>query len=205
MTHAVAKKHAPATGRNREAIAAVLASELPESGIVLEVASGSGEHALFFADRFEHLAWQPTDSDRDAIASIEAYRRDYTGSNLRKPVTLDASDPARWPVKAVDAVLCINMVHIAPWEATEGLFAGAARVLAGLSAPLILYGPFFDRGIEPAPSNLQFDASLRARDPRWGIRQIEELDECASGHQLARTAPHRMPANNLVLVYRRTA
>jgi hypothetical protein len=196
------RQHAPATLRNREPIAAVLARELPASGTVLEVASGTGEHAVFFAARFPALRWQPSDVCPEALASIAAYLADYTGENLAPPLLLDAAAPASWPVDAVDAVLCINMVHISPWEATEGLFVGAARVLRGSGGPLLLYGPFWEEGVAPAPSNLDFDASLRARNPLWGLRKAEALDKLAGAQGLARSARYAMPANNLMLVYR---
>jgi hypothetical protein len=197
------KRHAPATERNREPIAEVLARELPPQGRVLEVASGTGEHAVFFAARFPALAWQPSDPDEAALASIAAYRGDYQGDNLAAPLLLDAAAPAGWPVSEAAAILCINMVHISPWQATEGLFAGAAQILGGKNLPLILYGPFFEQGVETAPSNLEFDASLRQRNPHWGIRDAEKLDRLAVSHGLARTARYAMPANNLMLIYRR--
>ncbi|KPP93430.1 Protein of unknown function [Erythrobacter sp. HL-111] len=195
------KQHAPATLRNREPIAAVLAGELPETGRVLEVAAGTGEHAVFFAGRFPALEWLPSDPGEEALASIAAYREDYPGENLSAPVRLDAA--ARdWPVQHADSLVCINMIHIAPWEAATGLFDGAARLL-DQGTPLVLYGPFFEEGVEPAPSNLDFDLSLKARDPRWGIRDLAEIDRLAARSGFTRTARHEMPANNLTLVYRR--
>ncbi|MFL0357162.1 DUF938 domain-containing protein [Erythrobacter sp. GH1-10] len=196
------KKHAPATERNREAIAEVLADELPPSGTVLEVASGSGEHAVYFAHRFPQITWQPSDCQKEALASIIAWQKDHGAANLRFPTVIDASRPENWEVDRADAIVCINMVHISPWEATEGLFAGAARILSESEAPLILYGPYFERGREPAPSNVAFDASLRARDERWGLRNVEDLDTLADAEGFTRTARREMPANNLMLVYR---
>lgn len=196
------KQHAPATLRNREPIAAVLARELPASGTVLEIAAGTGEHAVFFAAAFPALAWQPTDPSAEALASIAAWLEDYPGSNLAAPLLLDASTPDSWPVDEAAAILCINMVHISPWEATQGLFRGAARILGSSGAPLILYGPYLEQGVETAPSNLDFDASLKARNPLWGLRQAEALDALAAAHGMARTARHAMPANNIILVYR---
>ena len=198
------KKHAPATLRNRDAIAEVLEKELPASGVVLEVASGSGEHAVFFAERFPDLDWQPSDPDREAIGSILAYKADYAGANLRLPLVLDAQAPDSWEVRAADAILCINMVHISPWAATEGLFAGAARLLGGNSMPLILYGPYFEQGVDTAPSNIAFDQSLRSRNGQWGIRQVEAMDKLGARHGFTRVARWEMPANNLMLVYRAT-
>ena len=196
------KKHAPATVRNRQAIAGVLEKELPEKGVVLEIASGSGEHAVYFADAFPALDWQPSDPDREAIASIVAYKAEYEGLNLRLPLLLDASTPASWEVRKADAIVCINMIHIAPWEAARGLFEGAAQRLSGKDAPIILYGPFFEQGVETAPTNLSFDQNLRARNPQWGIRKVEELDILAQENGFTRAARHSMPANNLMLVYR---
>ena len=195
------KRHAPATSRNGAAIAAVLREELPDSGLVLEIASGTGEHAVRFAREFPHLDWQPTDRDAEALGSIDAYATEAGLANLLPARTLDAAE-ARWPVEQADAIVCINMVHISPWAASEGLFAGAARVL-GEGAPLLLYGPFIEAGVETAPSNLAFDASLKARDPAWGLRDIAALETLAASHGLSRTARHEMPANNLILVWRR--
>jgi hypothetical protein len=195
------KQHAPATIRNREAIAAVLAEEMPERGTVLEIAAGTGEHAAYFASRFPALEWLPTDPSDEALASIAAYRADYPGTNLIEPAALDAS-LSSWPAERADAIVCINMVHISPWEASVGLFAGGAQVLA-TGAPLILYGPYFEDDVEPAPSNLEFDRSLKNRDPHWGIRQVREIDKLAERSGFTRTARHEMPANNLTLVYRR--
>ena len=195
------KQHAPATLRNREAIAAVLARELPARGTVLEIASGTGEHAVFFAGAFPELEWQPSDPAAEALGSIAAYRAEYVGENLAAPLLLDAAALADWPTLA-DAILCINMVHISPWDATLGLFAGAAQLLGRHGGPLILYGPYFEQGIETAPSNLDFDVSLKARDPRWGLRHAQEMDRLADAHSMARNARYELPANNIILVYR---
>lgn len=196
------KQHAPATLRNREPIAAVLARELPAGARILEIASGTGEHAVFFAQAFPQLAWQPTDPSAEALASIAAYREEYAGSNLAAPLLLDAAAPATWPVRQADAILCINMVHISAWDATVGLFEGAGRLL-GEGAPLILYGPYLEAGVNTAPSNLDFDASLKARNPLWGLRHAEALDALGVQHAMTRSARHAMPANNIMLVYRR--
>ncbi|TRD10608.1 DUF938 domain-containing protein [Erythrobacter insulae] len=197
------KKYAPATQRNRDAIAAVLVQELPETGTVLEIASGSGEHAVYFAEQFPALDWQPSDCVKDALASIIQWREESAAPNLRFPTVIDAARPESWEVKNADAILCINMVHISPWDATEGLFAGAARILGGKGLPLILYGPFFEQQTQPAASNVDFDAGLRARNPDWGIRDVEKLDSVAQKYGMTRAARHVMPANNLILVYRR--
>lgn len=195
------KRHAPSVGRNREPIAAVLTEELPSSGLVLEVASGSGEHAVHFALTFPRLDWLPSDPDRDACQSIAAWREEAGLANLLAPLQLDAASE-RWPVAAADAILCINMVHISPLAATEGLVHGAARLLAA-GAPLIVYGPYLEDGLETAPSNLEFDRWLKARDPEWGLRHAEWLDEVAGRGGFVRTRRVAMPANNLMLVYRR--
>ncbi|HEY6965347.1 MAG TPA: DUF938 domain-containing protein [Erythrobacter sp.] len=195
------KQHAPATLRNREPIAAVLAQELPARGTLLEIAAGTGEHAVFFAERFPALDWLPTDPSPEALASIAGYRDEYGGTNLAAPLLLDAAAPETWPVTEAAAIVCINMVHISPWDATLGLFRGAARLL-GSGAPLILYGPYIEAGVETAPSNLEFDASLKARNPLWGLREAEALDALAAQHGMARAARHALPANNIVLVYR---
>lgn len=195
------KRHAPATARNGGPLGDVLARELPQSGLVLEVASGSGEHALLFANRFPDLEWQPSDAEPAALDSIAAWREENGPPNLRAPLRLDAAS-TDWPIAAADAVLCVNMLHIAPWAAVEGLFTGAGRLLPS-GAPLILYGPFLEDEVETAPSNLAFDADLRRRDANWGLRDVAEIDRLARGQGLTRTARHAMPANNLALVFRR--
>lgn len=199
------KQHAPATLRNREPIAEVLALELPASGTVLEIAAGTGEHAVFLAERFPGLAWQPTDPSPEALASIAAWREDYAGMNLLAPLRLDAADPDTWPAEEAAAIVCINMVHISPWTATQGLFRGAAQLLGRSGGPLVLYGPYIEQGVETAPSNLAFDESLKARNPLWGLREAEALDALAAQHGIARSARHALPANNIVLVYRSAA
>ena len=197
---AAGKRHAPATERNRDAIVAVLREELPPSGLVLEVASGSGEHAIRFAAAFPALDWQPSDPDSAALVSIAAWREEAGLANLRPPVRLDAAAP--WPVERSDAILCINMVHISPWTATLGLLRGAGACLppGGL---LYLYGPYLREGMETAPSNLAFDASLRARDPQWGLRRVEDMIAAADAQGLRFDRLVEMPANNLSLLFRK--
>jgi hypothetical protein len=195
------RKFAPAAARNREAIAAVLANLLPPEGVILELASGSGEHAVHFAGLFPHLIWQPSDSDPHALSSIEAWRGHSSLPNLRAPVMVDAASSV-WPTDKADAVLCINMIHISPWSATEGLIAGSSRLL-GPGQPLFLYGPFEQEGVETAPSNLAFDASLRERNPEWGLRRMEDVIALAGDHGFGREDIIPMPANNLfVALYR---
>jgi len=193
------KQHAPATARNREPIREVLARELPPQGTVLEIASGSGEHAVAFAAAFPALAWQPSDASEAARDSIAAWRAEVQLANLRAPVALDVT-AAHWPVEDADAIVCINMVHIAPWQAALGLLDGAARLLAP-GALLYLYGPYRFGGVT-APSNEEFDRWLRERDPRWGVRDVDELAAAAARHGLALREVVAMPANNHSLVFR---
>lgn len=195
------KRHAPATLRNRDDIVTVLRDMLSPSGLVLEVASGSGEHAVHFAVSFPHLDWQPTDPDPAALSSIAAWAAEASLPNLRAPLRLDAM-AADWPVTRADAILCINMAHISPWEATVGLFTQAARLLEP-GAPLILYGPWFSGGVPAAPSNMEFDANLRARDPAWGVRQLEQADALAARTGFHSAMARPMPANNLTLLFGR--
>jgi hypothetical protein len=195
------KLSAPAAQRNREPIAAVLADWLPPAGVVLEVASGSGEHAVHFAGAFPHLDWQPSDPDPQAVRSIEAWRADSGLTNLREPLVLDAT-AAAWPIERADAVLNINMVHISAWEAALGLLDGAARLL-GHGAPLILYGPWIVDGVETAPSNLAFDADLKRRNPGWGLRRVEDFAREAIARGLDLMDQRAMPAHNRMLLFRR--
>ncbi len=177
------------------AIADVLRETLPSAGLVLEIASGSGEHAAYFAQEFPALDWQPSDPDPDARRSIGAWCEGI--ANVLPPLDLDAA-AGTWPVAGADAVLCVNMVHISPWDATLGLLAGAAKLLPP-DAPLILYGPFLQAGVPTAPSNLAFDESLRARDSRWGLRSVEAVTAAATSFSLDQCLA--MPANNLLLVF----
>jgi len=194
-------RSAPAALRNREPIAEVLNEWLPTEGLVLEIASGTGEHAIYFAERFPRIEWQPSDLHPDALDSIRGWRESAGLPNVREPVVLDASSP-NWPVERAQAVLSINMVHISPWRSALGLIAGAARVLPP-EGPLILYGPWLKDDIVTAPSNLAFDSDLRARDPEWGLRRVEEFAEAAERADLWLMETRSMPANNLMLLLRR--
>lgn len=194
------KRHAPATLRNRDAIVEVLRGVLPERGTVLEVASGSGEHVVHFARSFPALHWQPTDPDHAALRSIAAWSVEAGLTNVASPLLLDASD-SDWPVARADAVLCINMVHISPWEATLGLLRSASRLLPP-GGPLYLYGPYVQAGVETAPSNIAFDQSLRARNPAWGLRDVADVEAAAAREGLGLKAVVSMPANNLSLIFR---
>jgi hypothetical protein len=196
------RRSAPAALRNREPIADVLREWLPDSGLVLEIASGTGEHAVHFAKEFPALEWQPTDIHADALTSITAWRNAEPLPNLRAPLKLDASSPD-WPIDRADAVLSINMVHISPWASALGLLNGAARLLDA-GAPLILYGPWIAAEAETAPSNIEFDAQLRARDPAWGLRTVEEFAAAADERGFALQETRAMPANNRMLLLRCT-
>ena len=195
------KRSAPATLRNRAPIAEVLREVLPERGTLLEVASGTGEHAAYFSGLFPGLLWQPSDPDPDALASVRAWRAEIGSSNLLEPVRLDASSEA-WPISAADAILCVNMVHISPWAATEGLMKGAGRLLPA-GGPLVLYGPYRRAGVTTAPSNEAFDRSLSARDPEWGLRDLEAVEAEALERGLRLERVVEMRANNLTVVFRR--
>ncbi len=196
------RRHAPATLRNRDAIAAVLADWLPATGTVLEVASGSGEHIVNFAVTFPALHWQPSDPDPAGLVSIAAWSAEAGLANIAPPLALDASAKG-WPVEDADAILCINMLHISEWAATLGLLAGAARLLSS-GAPLILYGPYIEPDVPTADSNLAFDASLRARDRAWGLRNVDDVKVAAAAAGLNFAERRAMPANNLMLLFRRT-
>ena len=195
------RRSAPHVARNAEPIADVLREILPPRGLVLEVASGTGEHVLHFARTFPKLLWQPSDPEPVALRSIEAWRAESGLFNLLPPVSLDAR-AAEWPVAEADAICCINMVHISPWSATAGLLRGAGRLLAD-GAPLYLYGPYRRAGVETAPSNEAFDADLRARNPEWGLRALEDVSDEAAGHGLMLDRVVEMPANNISAVFRK--
>ncbi|RRQ51946.1 DUF938 domain-containing protein [Sphingorhabdus wooponensis] len=193
------KRHAPATARNRDVLAETLADLLPTEGLVLEVASGTGEHVVHFAKLFPALTWQPSDPDPIALASIDAWRAESDVPNVRPAMLLDASED--WPISRADAVICINMTHISPWAATVGLLHRAARLLPP-SAVLFIYGPFNQRGVPLADSNAAFDMSLRQQNPEWGLRYVEDIVEEANKIGLRLHQVIAMPANNLSLIFR---
>jgi hypothetical protein len=199
MIALAARRHAPATLRNRDAILAVLREALPPRGLVLEVASGSGEHACHFAAALPGLDVQPSDPDPLALASIDGWAATAGLANLRPALLLDAT-AAAWPVARAAAVLCCNMIHIAPWAATLGLLRGAAAILPA-GAPLLLYGPFKRDGQPTAPSNLAFDAELRAQDSAWGLRNLAAVRAAAADFHYPVVV--EMPANNLSVIFRR--
>lgn len=194
---------APAVARNRDAILDVLRRVLPARGTVLEIASGSGEHAIHFAAALPGLTWLPSDPEPEARRSVVAHTRRAALTNVMTPLALDARDIA-WPIARIDAIVCINMIHIAPWSATEGLMAGAGRTLAE-GGILLLYGPFREGGRHSADSNAAFDVSLRDRNPEWGVRDREAVTAEAARHGLVAGERVAMPANNLSLIFRRDA
>ncbi|MGB5314028.1 MAG: DUF938 domain-containing protein [Polyangiales bacterium] len=199
----MAKGFAPAAERNREPILEVLRRVLPASGTVLEIASGTGQHAVFFSERLPPLRWQPSDPAADALRSIRAWVSEEARENLLAPIDLDVRSKP-WPVARADAMLCINMIHVSPWEASEALFEGAQRLLSA-DAPLVTYGPYRVHGEHTAPSNAAFDQSLRSRNPRWGVRDIDELSELATRTGFTLEESVLMPANNMTLVWRRAS
>jgi hypothetical protein len=203
VTPPPAARVSPATARNRAPILEVLKPRLPAAGLVLEIAAGAGEHAAFNAAALPHLQWRPTDPDPEALASIAAWRDHLDLPNLLPPLRLDAADPDSWPVEHTDAVININMIHISPWTATEGLMAGAARLLPA-GGLLFVYGPYIEADVPTAPSNLAFDQSLRSRNPLWGIRSLDEVTTLAAEQGLTLTERIAMPANNLSLIFRRS-
>jgi SAM-dependent methyltransferase len=198
----VQRRSAPAALRNREPIADVLAGWLPASGLVLEIASGTGEHAIFFAERFPQLDWQPSDVHSSALSSIAAWREEAQLPNVLAALAIDAAS-ADWPIDRADAILSINMVHISPWTSALGLLSGAQRLLAP-GAPLIMYGPWLKGDVDTVPSNLEFDSELKRRDPEWGLRRVEDFAAAAEERGLGLEATRAMPANNLMLLLRRS-
>ncbi len=200
------RRDAPATGRNREPILAVLRRVLPDPTLVLEIASGTGQHGAFFASQLPHLEWQPSEPDPEAFASIEGWAaeaRRSAGARVRPPLLLDVRAKP-WPIERCDAVFNANMIHISAWEVCLGLLDGAAQVLPA-GGPLVLYGPYRIDGAHTAESNAAFDASLRGRDPSWGIRDLERVRDSAAERGLRFEERVAMPANNQMLVLRREA
>jgi SAM-dependent methyltransferase len=193
------RRYSPSTARNRDPILGVLKEALPASGLVLEIASGTGEHAVHFAAHLPELEWQPSDTDPDALSSIAAWRAATALPNLRAAVTLDvAMEP--WPIARAAAIVCINMIHISPWRATEALMRGAARALPG-GGVLFLYGPYRRDGQHTAPSNDAFDRDLRRRNPEWGVRDLEAVVALAGANGLRMSRSVAMPANNFSIVF----
>ncbi|CAB3761553.1 DUF938 domain-containing protein [Paraburkholderia humisilvae] len=196
-----AREHAPSAERNRDPILAVLREVMPQHGTVLEIASGSGQHAIHFAAAFPGLVWQPSDPDAGARASIAAWTAHAGLTNIRPPLDLDVCRKP-WGIDAAHALVSINMIHISPWAATEALIDGAARLLTS-GGVLYLYGPYRRGGAHTAPSNEAFDQQLRGRNPAWGVRNMEAVVQLADAAGLASDAPIAMPANNFSLVFRK--
>ncbi len=197
------RRYAPAASRNREPILGVLQQFLPAQGLVLEIASGTGEHVAHFAKAMPGLRFQPSDPDPDARASIDAWTTELGLSNVQRAIDLNAATQT-WPLSGADAVVCINMIHISPWSSAIGLFAGAERALAHAPGGLLyLYGPFRRDGHHTSPSNADFDQQLRRQNAAWGIRDLEAVADIASqtGFQAPIVVP--MPANNLSVIFQR--
>jgi SAM-dependent methyltransferase len=195
-----ARRHWPAAERNKEPIMEVLRRVLPERGFLLEIASGTGQHAAHFAAAFPALDWQPSELDADMHASIRAWTEGMP--NVREPTALDVG-ATPWPVSRADAILCINMIHIAPWQATLDLMAGAGKILAP-GGVLFLYGPYRRHGAHTAPSNEAFDADLKRRNPEWGVRNMETVAEAAKANGLDFVEAVAMPANNFSVMFRKS-
>lgn len=204
LPHSPETRASPAALRNRGPILDVLRTVLPRHGLVLEIASGSGEHVVHFAGSLPGPTWQPSeqpcDTNPEALALI-ARRIAAAGlAAIRQPIAIDAA-AGDWPLERADAIICINMVHISPWGATQGLMRGAARLLPP-GGPLLLYGPYVRAGVATVASNLAFDADLKSRNPEWGLRSVEAVTAEAATAGLKLDTVHAMPANNLILIYR---
>jgi uncharacterized protein DUF938 len=194
------RQHAPATVRNRDFILDVLRDVLPMTGLILEIASGSGEHVVHFARNLPSLVFQPSDPEPEALLSVAAWVKDAQVTNVRTPIVLDALQ-APWPIASADGIICINMVHVSPWDATIGLITGAAATLPP-GSPLYLYGSYRRKGVATAPSNEAFDRNLRDRNPTWGLRDLEAVAAIAQSVGFSVPTVTEMPANNLSVVFR---
>lgn len=197
------RQYAPSVGRNREIISKALAPAWPDAGLVLEIASGSGEHIVGFAEQAPHLTFQPSDPSQEARASIDAWVAQSGLPNLRPAAMIDVTAPD-WPVAEAAMMLCFNMIHISPWEATTGLMRGAGQVLAP-GAALWLYGPFIREGVETAQGNLDFDVMLKGKDPRFGVRRLADVADVAAAAGLGAPDVTEMPANNCLVRFVRSA
>jgi SAM-dependent methyltransferase len=195
------RQHAPSAERNRAPILAVLERVLPATGTVLEIASGTGQHAIHFAAALPHLVWQPSDLDDEARASIAAWTAHSGLANVRPPLALDVRD-ASWGIEAAAAIVCINMIHISPWASAQALIGGAGRLL-GPGGVLFLYGPYRRSGAHTAPTNAAFDEQLQRRNPAWGVRDMEAVVALADAAGFDAEEPVEMPANNFSLVFRK--
>jgi hypothetical protein len=195
------RQYAPAAVRNRDFILDVLRDVLPTTGVILEIASGSGEHVVHFARHFPSLVFQPSDPEPEALLSVAAWLKTVQVTNVRAPIVLDASQSS-WPIASADGIICINMVHISPWEATVGLITGAAATLPP-GSPLYLYGPYKRKGFATAPSNQAFDRNLRDRNRAWGLRDLAAVAAIAQSAGFSVPTVTEMPANNLSVMFRR--
>jgi hypothetical protein len=201
--------HSPAADRNKQPILDVLLQVLPSRGTALEIASGTGQHAVWFAAALPGWTWQPTDADASALPGIAAWTSQAGLANVRPPVLLDVMAP-QWPAQGpafaspFDAIYCANMLHIAPWATCAALMLGGARHLA-TGGVLVTYGPYLEEDVPTAPGNIAFDQSLRARDPAWGIRRLRDVEREAQQAALVLRERHAMPANNLLLVFARAS
>ena len=195
------RQHAPATLRNRDFILAILRDVLPTKGVILEIASGSGEHVVHFARNLPNLVFQPSDRERDALQGVMAWAKATRVTNVRAPMVLDTSQSPS-PIALADGIICINMVHISPWDATLGLIRGAAAILPR-TAPFYLYGPYKREGFATASSNQAFDRSLRDRNLAWGLRDLEAVAATAQSVGFSLPTITEMPANNLSVVFHR--
>lgn len=199
--HGMTKAFAPAAERNQQPILDVLRRTLPLEGLVLEIASGTGQHACFFSKRLTKIRWQPSDASPEALDSIAARVREAGRDNLLPPLELDVR-ATPWPLADADAIVCINMIHIAPWEATVALFEGASRILEEAQS-LITYGPYRLHGTHTSQSNAAFDQSLRARNAEWGVRDIDDLQALGEETGFALGERVAMPVNNMTLIWTR--
>jgi len=192
----------PSAERNRGAIAGVLSQVLPRSGLVLEVGSGTGQHVVHFAVALPHLTWQPTEQDEDCLRSISAWAAVEPQANVWQPLYLDVTD-AQWPIEVADAIICINMIHIAPCSTTQALLRGASRILPP-GGFLCLYGPYSVAGKHTSASNREFDAQLRAMNSEWGVRDLDAISKEARGSNIELAQTFEMPANNLIAIFRKS-
>jgi hypothetical protein len=199
--------HSPAADRNKQAILDVLRTVLPAAGTALEIASGTGQHAAWFAAALPQWTWQPSDGDPEMLPAIAARTVQAGLANVRRPLLLDVLAP-QWPslgepfTQPLDAIYCANMLHISPWPTCAALMEGSARHLASAGV-LVTYGPYLEDGVATSPGNVAFDASLRSRDPAWGLRRVEDVAGQAQRAGLVLRRRHAMPANNLLLVFNR--
>ncbi|NRA64107.1 MAG: DUF938 domain-containing protein [Pseudobacteriovorax sp.] len=192
----------PAAERNKSPIWDILSGKISDAKLALEIASGTGQHALFFASHSPSITWQPSDMSDDNFTQIDMQKATMKLPNVNSPIIIDCEKPDTWPSISPDLILVSNMIHISPWEATKGLFTLSGRLLLE-GKTLCTYGPFIQEGVETAPSNLSFDQSLRSRNPAWGIRNLTEVQKLAQEHGFSTDSVHNMPANNLLILFKK--